>query len=534
MLQILLIPTIFFLPFFCFASHILDQMSIEEKVGQLLMVHFNGQEANEEARVLIQELHIGSIIYYNWANGLDSPTQVKCLSNSLQQLAKDNRLSIPLIIATDQEGGVTSRLTKGFTIFPGNMALGITEEPSLAKKSAFIMGKEMQAVGINMNLAPVVDINSNPYNPIIGIRSFGSSAKKVTAFAKSALQGFKKAKVLTSIKHFPGHGDVNVDSHEGLPILNKNKEELYQLELRPFVKLAPMADTVMTAHIMIPSIDPKNCATLSKSILDILRKEIGFTGVIVSDSLVMEGLLENCNSIDEATIQAFNAGCDILMLGGKQLYGKNHSLELTVEDAKRIHLGLVHAVKTGQITEERLNESVKRILLLKERYPLTTPNLTEFTNILSKESQQLANSIAVKSLKTIKRVPLSVALKKSSIALIAPTCIKEELLKTTLPSIGNTIAFYTYQNITEEEKQHTEAIIKQSDIVIFCSYNAWQYPSQIDFGNSFANKPCIVINLRDPIDASFFPEAALILQTFGPTMPSLQSAADFLSMNNSS
>jgi beta-N-acetylhexosaminidase len=354
----------------CFASHSLEQMTLEEKVGQLLLVHFNGEEANEEAKTLIQEVQVGGIIYYNWANGLHSPQQVSCLSRGLQELAKQKRYPIPLLIAVDQEGGRVTRLREGFTVSPDNGALGKSADPSLAEHSAFVRGQELRAVGINLNLAPVVDVNSNPNNPIIGSRSFGDSAEVVIAFARRALEGYRRAGVLTCLKHFPGHGDVEVDSHADLPVVNKSKEQLDIVELLPFAALAGQADTIMTAHIIVPALDSLNCATLSKNILKILREETGFQGVIVSDSLVMEGLLKNCASVEDAAVKALEAGCDLLILGGKQLVGAHQNLELTVADVQRIHHTIVEAVKSGRIAKDRVDQAVQRILTLKNRYPL--------------------------------------------------------------------------------------------------------------------------------------------------------------------
>lgn len=161
---------VFWILVFLYSMPSFGSLKLEEKVGQLLMVHFHGEVANEEARILIQETGVGGIIYYNWSNGLSSPEQVRALSEDLQKMIPGK---IPLLIATDQEGGVVARLAKGFTLFPGNRALGETGDSGLAKSAALAMGQELQAVGINMNLAPIVDINSNPRNPVIGIRSFG-------------------------------------------------------------------------------------------------------------------------------------------------------------------------------------------------------------------------------------------------------------------------------------------------------------------------------------------------------------------------
>lgn len=351
---------IFFLlsmPCFGLTSH---ELTLEEKVGQILMVHFNGEEANEDARILIQECQVGGFIYYNWANGLNSPSQVRCLSKSLQALAK-----IPLLIAADQEGGRVARLRNGFTQVAGNGALGKTGTLQQAEEEAFTMGTELKAVGVNLNLAPVVDINSNPKNPVIGNRSFGDTAEIVIPYARAALCGYHRAGIMTTLKHFPGHGDVETDSHEDLPFINKSREQLEKLELLPFIALAQNTECIMTAHIVIPSIDPVNAATLSPEILGLLRK-IGFKGVIIADSLVMEGVLKNANqSVEEAAIKALNAGCDILMLGGKQLNGMHKDLELTARDVKCIHKALIKAVHEGRITQERLDDAVNHILELK-------------------------------------------------------------------------------------------------------------------------------------------------------------------------
>lgn len=344
-------------------------MALEEKVGQLLMVHFNGKEVNEDARRLIQDVHAGAFIYYNWANGLDDPIQVHNLSSGLQKLAKESSPFLPLFIAVDQEGGRVNRLKSGYTIFPSNLAVGQTGNPGCARDAAFIIGKELRESGINVNLAPVVDINSNPDNPVIGDRSFGSSPQQVAEFAKCALEGYRKANVISCLKHFPGHGDTHVDSHAELPIVKKTLQELMQVELYPYMQLAKSADMIMTAHILLPALDSCKCATLSPVVLEgLLRNGLGFEGVIISDSLVMQGVLNNASGIEEAAIQALNAGCDIIILGGKQLIGGQQGLELSVDDIVKIHRAIVEAVKSGRIPEERLNASVARILTLKDFY----------------------------------------------------------------------------------------------------------------------------------------------------------------------
>jgi len=270
----------------------IDQMTLEEKIGQLFITYFNGDYANEHAERLIKETKIGGIIYYNLTNGLKDPSKILKMSNDLQELAK-RYIGIPLFISTDQEGGLVTRLLEGFTEFPGNAALSRTNQPELAYKSCYYMGKELRVVGVNFNLAPVVDVNNNPLNPIIGIRAFSNNKYDVAAFGKKSIKGFKDGGVISCLKHFPGHGDVSVDSHKALPIVYKNYNEIEDLELYPFIQLIKEAPAIMTAHILFPQLDSKNCATLSSFILEkILREKLNFNGVLLTDSLTMQGVLK--------------------------------------------------------------------------------------------------------------------------------------------------------------------------------------------------------------------------------------------------
>jgi beta-N-acetylhexosaminidase len=345
-----------------------DNMTLEEKAGQVLMPHFIGEIANDDARTLIQEAKVGGFIYFSWANGLYNPEQVKKLSDSLQALA-----SRPLLIAIDQEGGRVEQLCKqgtGFTHVPSSLEVGTVKEPAFAKSVAEQVGKELKAVGININFAPVVDVNSNPMNPVIGNRSYGSDPKQVVRFARQAILGYHQAGVFVTLKHFPGHGDTVTDSHLALPTISRPMSSLEEVELVPFKELAPIADLVMTGHLLVPAMDKEHCVTLSKKWIDYLRNEIGFQGVIITDSLVMQGVLQQTKTIDEAAIQALIAGCDIVLLGGGPIgnyVGDMRQLGASVQDVLRVQQAIVAAVRSGRISETRLNEAVDRVLKLKER-----------------------------------------------------------------------------------------------------------------------------------------------------------------------
>ncbi len=571
----------------CFGSDLIENMTLEEKVGQILMVHFHGEEANEDARILIQDTKVGGIIYYNWSNGLHSPSQVQALSAGLQEFAKSNRFPIPLLIAADQEGGIVARLRSGFTEFPGNRALSETCDPSLAEEAALVMGQELQAVGVNMNLAPVVDVNSNPRNPVIGIRSFGNDPEIVTAFGERALKGYNRAQVISTLKHFPGYGDVGVDPHVDLPVILKSKEELEQVELLPFSKLSLSADAIMTAHILVPALDQDNCATLSKKTLSYLRDKIGFQGLIVADSLVMDGVLKTCSSVDEASIAALNAGCDLLILGGKLLMGEHAGNELATPDVQRIHRSIIAAVQNGLILEERVDDAALRILRLKERYLSKQLQNTLQDQIYSLEHRAVAQKIASLALKVTKResnkgvsdlvknlelvdncdlssVQLSSeiaqeypprreqknldylkgpkfplldralypSLHEKKVLVVAPQLLQLILSSTTLLNLGKSTQAYYFSGInpSQIEVETAEQYSEAADVIIVCSYNAWRLPPATLLAQTLLDtgKPFILLSLKDPLDASIFPTANLIFESFSPTVTSVQAICDRL------
>lgn len=506
-------------------------MSLEEKVGQILMVHFLGEIANEDARVLVEDVRVGGIIYYSWSNGLRDADQVRALSSALQKLSMGNPNPIPLLIATDQEGGVVARLQSGFTHFPGNRALAETGDSNLAKMVALATGLELSSVGINMNLAPVVDVNSNPKNPVIGLRSFGDEAEVVTAFGKKALDGFKQSGIITTLKHFPGHGDVSLDSHKDLPVIHKSKAELEQVELVPFVRLASSADAIMTAHILVSALDSENCATLSKKTLEYLRETIGFQGVIVTDSMIMGGVLKRYPSIDEACVVALNAGCDLLLLGGRLLNDNQVGLELTPTDIQRIHRFIIQAVQDGVVPEDRLNAAVERILTLKKRY--LHPEDGRVSKIDLPAHRELAQKIASLALRTKKiQTDQIISLEEKNICLIAPEILRKNLESTSIFQIGKSTAAYFLAglNPSEEELKIAQDRGEAADVVVLCSYNGWKNPAFITLYHSLLalKKPLIVLCLRDPLDASLFSDANLVFTLFDPTVFSIQEVCEKL------
>lgn len=516
----------------------IDNLSLEEKVGQLLMVHFYGGTANKDSDYLIRDIGVGGIIYFNWCNELKSPMQVQQLSNSLQESAKTTPNNIPLFIAVDQEGGPINRLKNGFTAFPSNSAVAKTKKPELARKTAVAIGSELKAVGINMTLGPVVDVNVNPENPIIGVRSFGKDPETVAVFAKEALEGYKEAGIIAVLKHFPGHGDVTVDSHQSLPVIKKSFEELTETELYPFYQLKDMSPAIMTAHLMVPCLDPSSCATLSPLITtDLLKQHLGYSGVVMTDSLVMGALLESCPNSVEASIRAFLAGADILILGGKRFIDET-GIEFNLDDIRMIHEGLIEAVRKGRIPLERIDESVEKILKMKEEFHLFSWKMPDERAIIeevqTEPSRLLAREIAELSLRTDGHPgSFSIPFKSATIAVFAPSIVQFELGSTSIVNLGKktTLFYYPTLDPTPLDVEAALHVAAGAEILVLCTYNAWKYKSQLNIAKALVElkKTLIILALRDPQDITFLGDAKMVIPTNSPDSNTIQTAIEMLS-----
>lgn len=499
------------------------QLSIEEKVGQLLMVHFHGKEVNEEAKRLIEELHVGGIIYYSWANGLTDPKQVAALSRDLQKMSHP----LPLLIGVDQEGGVVNRLKRGSTLFPSPYALGLTGKYSWGKEAAKVIGKELNAVGIGINFAPVADVFTNRDNPVIGIRSFSSDPEQVAIWTSLFLEGFREEGVIGTLKHFPGHGDSATDSHITLPVIKKTREELDRCELLPYRFNANKAGAIMTAHLMVPSLDAEHCATFSKKIVeDLLRKELNFQGVVITDSFAMEGILAQAPSLEEGVLRSIEAGHDLVLLGGKQLLSTQKGFEFTVDDIVRVHRYLVQAVQSGRLSEKRIDESVSRIISLKKREGVEKTTLEQ---VGRPESLALSSKIAKKALHLAKGgqlLPLSI--QKEPIALIVPEFLKEELEETSWGHLGSMAKIITFNQKDENVSIGEE--FKNCSTCIFFASQMKQFPAQQKLLAQLRHRfPVLfVIAVRDPVDGDFLSSADGLLFTYGFAPSSLQAAFNYL------
>src|SRR3989338_7523112 len=342
-------------------QEMLFNMTLAQKVGQLLMVGVKDKHLTPETQKLVKDLKLGGVIFYS--HNVTHPLQVKEFVLDLQQISRLEHQT-PLFIAVDQEGGSVARIRKNTQILPSAMAIGATRSPQFAFMAGKMTALDLSAMGINMNLAPVLDINTNEENSVIGIRSFGESPELVSQLGMWYIEGLQSQGVVATAKHFPGHGDTIQDSHYTVPVLQKNLEDLEKFHLIPFRRAIENGlDAIMTAHISVPGLDPSGIpATFSYNLLtNIIRNRMNFEGVIITDDLEMKSI-QNDYGIGEAALKAILAGADMVMVS----WTKNKKYE--------VFKTLLEAVKTGKLSEQRLNQSVKRILKLKLKRGIFEPH----------------------------------------------------------------------------------------------------------------------------------------------------------------
>ena len=338
----------------------IEAMSVEEKVGQMFMLAFAGDQL-EEARVLMEDHLVGGA-YISDENVPDAGTALR-LCNRLQSFAGRTRLGLPLLLGADQEG-TWSVMTAESAMGPGNMALGATGDPQCAYDMYGVIARETGAVGLNVVLGPAADCNSNPHNAIIGMRSFGERAELVAAMTAAAVRGVQDNGSVATLKHFPGHGDTRQDSHRGLPTVERSRADLLRIDLRPFAAgIEAGAKIVMTSHIIFSALDAGRPATLSPVILgDLLRGELGFEGLVVSDSMNMRSMKLNYEPA-EAAIEGFKAGVDMMMLAEEHY---DHDAGQYLANQRALIRAVIGAVEAGRISARRVDEAVGRILRLKQ------------------------------------------------------------------------------------------------------------------------------------------------------------------------
>lgn len=360
---------------------LLDELTVEEKIGQLIMVGIDGTVVNTNTREFINTYHVGGFIFYK--DNIRDSEQALSLFN---QLRKDNMNSkVPLFLSIDEEGGRVTRMPSELLKAPSAAVIGKIGNVNAASDIGISIGAKLKSFGINMNFAPVLDIDSNPNNPVIGDRSYGNTADVVSNMGIAMMNGLRQQGVIPVVKHFPGHGDTSVDSHLGLPVVEHEIERLHELELQPFVDaISEGVDVVMIAHILLPKLDPNHPSSFSKVIInDLLRDELGFEGVVISDDMTMGAITENY-SIEESAVEFIKAGGNIILVGHE--YNKE----------KAVIEAVTKAVLEGDISEDILNDRVYAVLKLKEKYGVhDDPAKGADVKLLNKQLQEVLNKYGI-------------------------------------------------------------------------------------------------------------------------------------------
>lgn len=500
----------------------LATFTLEQKIGQLMVIGFDGTTVNADLRRMITDYHIGGVILF--ARNIESPGQVAALTSELQRIALENG-SPGLFIAIDQEGGRVARFTeeKGFTEFPSAMALTATGDPQNAYRVAAAMAAEMRAVGVNGDFAPDLDVNNNPANPVIGIRSFSSDPQKVAEYGLAFAKGLQDNGVLAFGKHFPGHGDTGVDSHIDLPLVPYDRTRLDQIELVPFrAAIAANFAGIMSAHVTFPAIDPTPglAATLSRPVLtSLLREDLGYEGLIATDSLEMGALAANGYPPAVGAPLALAAGADLL------LFNRDHVMH------RAAFANLIQAVQDGKISQEQLNASVQRILQTKERFGLLNPTPVDVdaaaASVKTTEHLALSRELAQKAITLLRDPQGLLPLKAMPEPLIVETpAVRDQVkalgLNGPIWAVDTQPTNFQITDIIHAAQNGGTVIIPVNDLNV--------NPNQLRLVQELVNagSPVIALVHRNSFDANWLPENVTILVTYGFNPPMRAALTDVL------
>jgi beta-N-acetylhexosaminidase len=503
-------------------------MSMEEKVGQLFMVFFRGPTVSSALTSMIRDQHVGGIVLFNHTGNLQSLPQATRLISAAQSLAIQNGARVPLFVAVDQEGGIVDRLPSPATDFPGAMALGATGSVSLARRVAEVTAVELRSIGVNMNLAPVLDVNDNADNPVIGVRSFGSSPQQVAALGEAMIEAYRANGIIAVAKHFPGHGSTTIDSHRGLPVVPRTLGQLRSVELVPFqVAVVAGVDAIMTAHVSYPYVEPdrKLPATLSPRVLQaLLRDEMAFEGVIVSDSMTM-GAIARDFSVAEACLLAFRAGADVLTFDG--------SAGGSAARQRQVMERLIKAIREDGVLQGRLDESVRRVLLLKARYGILDwrpPAGPAAGGEGWAAHQETARQVARESVTLVKDEQALVPVAGSAdVLLIQPAGVDlAAALRACHPEVRVARASL---NPSSREATRLARMAGSAEVVVVATLDAREHAGQARLVSVVAEKlsnRLIVAAVQSPYDLLAFPGVSSYLAAYSDRPASLAALADVL------
>lgn len=504
-----------------------EDLSFDEKLGQTLVV-FVDVDSAEQNRKAIEEGKIGGVLI-QWGNY--SLPKTKELVAKLQSWAAKSPHKIPLLISIDYEGGtVYTPITLGFEYLPTNMMFSATQDEEAAATVAYLAGLELRRAGVHINFSPVLDVNSNPHNPIIGVRSFGSDPANVTKMGLALMNGFKAAGIVSVVKHFPGHGNTTEDSHYKVPVVHDSLDTLEKVHLAPFAQaIKHQVPGVMTGHIMYPALDINNISTFSRPILhDLLREKMGFNGFVVTDSLDMKSTTFFCK-IPDCAVKSLDAGADMLLLGR---YIKIN----TVFNRMKEQLA-------ARKDNARLEEAAKRIFDLKKELglldgplPVPTPTDKAYRAALQDVSDK-AVTLVRNHRNLLPFTPARADGKKPTVCAVffAPSRFADQLPDFSQPFLESGWDVRTYNAaLTPRAKDSRRAAqcAQGADLLVVTSLQ-WADKTNINQKNAInglikENPNTVFISTMSPYDIPKYPEADTVLATYGLSRYALKSAAKII------
>ena len=474
-----------------------EEISDEFKLGQIIQVQLIKEDIDKTIDI-IKRYHIGSIIFYRQTNIKDTIETF----NKLQQASIDHT-DIPLIFAADFETGAAYNMKECATVFPQEMGVAATGSTALAENIAKAVALEAKSMGVYWNYSPVADVNTNHNNPVIGIRSFSDDPNIVSQFVEAYVEGYQSNGIIATAKHFPGHGNTDVDSHLNLPIINDDLDTLTNIHLKPFrIAIQNDVKSIMTAHIIVNSLDSANPATFSKtSLTKLLRDTMGFNGIIVTDALNMDAI-DKFYNVDEAALNALNAGANVLMATGDY------------NEQKQILDGLSNALKNNRINKEMLNYSYNHMMKLKGNLGIIDNPFMDYNKAVqacsSIEHKKLSKDAFEKSLTLLVNND-TLPIKNNSTLYVAGPYGSKELSESFYKAGFKT--YYTelpnINNMSEEDINKIinsiEKYLRNCDYFIFTTFSSEKPPlhkNQVLFAHLLKNynKPLIIISLGLPYD----------------------------------
>lgn len=498
----------------------MNTLTLAQKIGQRLVTGFSTPFMSEEFIAAVRTHKIANVVLFK--ENIESCAQLKRLCADIQALVRAET-GYPAFITIDQEGGVVTRLPEEAANIPGAMAIAATGDPKNAYRAGLLTGQELISLGVNFNLSPCVDINCNPDNPVIGVRSYADNPKTVSEYALQMMKGLLDGGVLCSAKHFPGHGDTGTDSHLALPCVDKPREELEQMELAPYrAAIAAGIPAIMTTHILFPQLDDSGLpATMSRKILtDLLRGELHFGGLIISDCMQMKAI-DTAFTTKTGVLTALGAGVDLCFV--------SHNTALAGE----IAAAAVESAKRGELDIGELDASIERILNLKKRFARPTDTVFDEAG-----ARKTVDELLEKSITAVNSAPF--ALGSSPLCLGCPPYrtalignVVDSSVKTfpelMAPLVGG-VGVTTGADPTDEEIAAMIRLAVEHTSVVIGTYNGHLHKGQLRLAQSIAQSgiPTAVVAQRNPYDLCALPQSVLTLAVYEYSSRAVAAAAEVL------